>query len=69
MAPTKGEGEIRGDNAQFTDERTHQCHWETSLVHVAVRNNAETSKPFPAEKVSLAALSPFCTPEPLRQRG
>jgi hypothetical protein len=52
-----GEGKIRGDNAQFAAERTHPRHGETSLVHVAVRDNVEISKPFPAEKVSLAALS------------
>jgi hypothetical protein len=49
----KRERDIRGNNAQLSDE----SHGETSLVHVADRCNA--IKPFPSEKVSRAALSRF----------
>jgi hypothetical protein len=30
----KGEGEIRGYNAQFADQRTDKSHWEVSLVQI-----------------------------------
>jgi hypothetical protein len=46
----EGECDIRGNNAQSTDE----SHWECSLVHVAARFNHEANRPFPLEKVSAA---------------
>ena len=52
----KGDCQIRGNNAQSADQRTHEGHREISLVHVTVRFNAEASKAFQAEKVSPAAL-------------
>jgi hypothetical protein len=53
----KGDCQIRGNNAQSADQRTHEGHREISLVHVTARFNAETSKAFRAEKVSPAASS------------
>jgi hypothetical protein len=50
----KGKGEIRGDNAQFTDESHGRPPRFTSLPV----SMPKASKPFPAKKVSLAALSP-----------
>ena len=50
--PNKGECDIGGNNAQSADERTEERHWESSLVHVAARCNAEASKRFRHEKVS-----------------
>jgi hypothetical protein len=52
----KGDCQVRGNNAQSADQRTHEGHREISLVHVLARFNAETSKAFRAEKVSPAAL-------------
>ena len=52
----KGDCQIRDNNAQSADQRTHQGHREISLVHVVARSNAEASKAFRAEKVSPAAL-------------
>ena len=54
----KGKGDIRGNNAQSADE----SHGERSLVHVAARCNAETSKSFPREKVSVAATRDLAAP-------
>jgi hypothetical protein len=48
--------QIRGNNAQPADQRTHEGHREISLIHIVARFNAETSKAFQAEKVSAAAL-------------
>jgi hypothetical protein len=56
----KGDGHIRGDNAQSADERTEERHWEISLVHVAAHTNTKVSEPFRAEKVSPAAVSRKC---------
>jgi hypothetical protein len=50
----KRESDIRGNNAQPSDE----IHGETSLAHVADRCNAQGSKPFPPNKVSLAMAVP-----------
>ncbi len=50
----KGECDIRGDNAQSADERTDEvignAPWFTSLPALTLK----ASKPFPAEKVSVA---------------
>ena len=59
----KGHSQIRGNDAQSADQRTHEGHREISLVHVTARFNAEASKAFQAEKVSLAAL--FLPVQPL----
>jgi len=52
----KGDRQVRGNDAQSADQRTHEGHREISLVHVLARLNAESSKAFQAEKVSPAAL-------------
>jgi hypothetical protein len=49
--------DIRGNNAQLTDERHGKPPWFTSLPA-----NAESSKPFPAKKVSLADPRHICPP-------
>jgi hypothetical protein len=49
----KGEGEIRGNNAQSADQRA-KGHFQTSQVRVAVRHNDQTNNGFPAKKVSVA---------------
>ena len=59
----KGDCQIRGNDAQPADQRTHEGHREISLVHVTARSNTESSKAFQAEKVSPAAL--FLTVETL----
>jgi hypothetical protein len=56
----KGDGDIRGNNAQSADERSEEGHlgnpWFTSLPA-----NADASKTFPREKVSAAVAGDSCT--------
>ncbi len=44
----KRDGDIGGDDAQFADE----SHGKTSLVHAAVRTNADKQRTVPAGKKS-----------------
>jgi hypothetical protein len=61
----KGQGDIRGNNAQSVD----QSHEKTSLVHIAARGNAEANKGFPPEKVSAAVGRGLCVAKNRGPRG
>jgi hypothetical protein len=54
----KGQGDIRGNNAQSVD----QSHEKTSLVHIAARGNAEANKGFPPEKSALLSRAASAPP-------
>src|SRR5207245_195026 len=61
----KGEGDIRGYNAQSADE----SHGNAPLVHVVPAITQHASKAFPAQKVSVTVGPSFPTTGRLRQRG
>jgi hypothetical protein len=50
----KGDGQIRRQQTQPTDDRTDEGHWGTLPVQHRSRCNDETSQAFPGKKVSLA---------------
>jgi hypothetical protein len=54
MAPTKANATYAVTTLSLLTKGPNEDILEISLVHVAARCNAKTSKPFPAEKVSSA---------------
>ena len=65
----EGQCEIRGDNGQFSDERTDESHWHfperfMSLPAIMLKAGKSFRTEFRAEKVSPRCLS--ATAEPRR---
>jgi hypothetical protein len=65
----KGDGDIRGNNAQFADERTKKRHRDISLVTSLPAVTLQASKAFRPEKVSLAVAHYLSTAGNRGQRG